>query len=156
MKIKRELKIITVLMLVCVFLLGMHIGFLIEKPHCEYVKETVPTETLEEPLNQMQEVATNLNIKNLGKFKITYYCPCKKCCGKTDGITASGAKAVAGTTIAVPKTIPFGTKLVVNGHTYIAQDRGGSIKGNRIDIFVKSHKEALQKGVTYANVYKVV
>lgn len=78
----------------------------------------------------------------------TAYCPCKRCCGKTDGITATGTKATAGRTIAVdPSVIPYGTKLLINGNTYIAEDCGGMIKGgNRVDIFFDTHEEALNFG----------
>ncbi len=92
----------------------------------------------------------------LGVFKITHYCPCSICCGPNGGdYTASGTRPTAGRTIAVDKrVIPFGTKVVINGHIYVAEDSGGAIKGNRIDIFVNTHQEALNKGVYYAKVYK--
>ena len=77
----------------------------------------------------------------------TAYCPCVKCCGKTDGITATGTKATAGRTIAVdPRMIPYGSKVIINGVTYIAEDCGGAIKSNRIDIFFDTHQEARQWG----------
>ena len=77
----------------------------------------------------------------------TAYCPCKKCCNKDDGITATGTQATAGRTIAVdPSVIPYGTKVVINGNTYIAEDCGGAIKGNKVDIYFDTHAEALQFG----------
>ena len=83
-------------------------------------------------------------------FKVTAYCPCVKCCGKTDGITATGTLATAGRTIAVdPTVIPYGSEVILNGHTYIAEDCGGAIKGNKIDMFFDTHEEALQWGVQY-------
>ena len=82
-------------------------------------------------------------------YKITAYCSCAKCCGKSNGITASGKKAKAGRTIAAPRGFSFGTKLSINGKTYIVEDRGGAIKGNRIDMYVNSHSEALRWGVKY-------
>ena len=92
--------------------------------------------------------------KNLGKFKLTAYCSCKKCCGKTDGITSTGTKATQGRTIAVDtKVIPYGSKVIINGKEYIAEDCGGAIKNNRIDIFFNNHQDALKFGVQYANVY---
>lgn len=95
---------------------------------------------------------------SLGKFKITHYCNCSICCGKYAGmgLTASGAKLQAGTTIAVdPKVIPYGTKIIINEHTYIAQDCGGGVKGNHIDIYCSSHKEALANGTYTVEVFKV-
>ena len=82
-------------------------------------------------------------------YKITAYCACAKCCGKTNGITACGTKAKAGRTIAAPRNFKFGTKLSINGKTYVVEDRGGAIKGNRIDLYVNSHSEALRWGVKY-------
>lgn len=93
-------------------------------------------------------------LRSLGTFKLTAYCACSKCCGKSNGITASGTKAKAGRTIAVdPKQIPYGTKVVINGHTYVAEDCGGGIGKNCIDVFFDSHKEALNFGVQRAEVF---
>ena len=82
-------------------------------------------------------------------YKITAYCPCSKCCGKTTGRTASGTRATAGRTVAASAQFAFGTKLNIGGHVYTVEDRGGAINGNKIDIFVNSHAEALQWGVRY-------
>ena len=85
-------------------------------------------------------------------YKITAYCPCSKCCGKSTGRTASGTKATAGRTVAASSKFAFGTKLNIGGHVYTVEDRGGAVTGNKIDIFVNSHAEALQWGVRYLNV----
>lgn len=82
-------------------------------------------------------------------YKITAYCSCSKCCGKSNGITASGTKATAGRTVAASSKFALGTKLNINGHIYTVEDRGGAINGNKIDIFVNSHSEALKWGVKY-------
>ena len=87
-----------------------------------------------------------------GVYKVTAYCACMQCCGKTNGITASGAKATANHTIVAPRTFAFGTKVVINGTTYVVEDRGGAIQGNRIDIYMNSHAEALRWGVRYVEV----
>jgi 3D (Asp-Asp-Asp) domain-containing protein len=89
---------------------------------------------------------------DLGTYKLTAYCSCSKCCGKSDGITASGTKATAGRTVAA-KGIPFGTKLMINGETYIVEDRG--VGSGVIDIYFDSHSEALNFGVKYAKVFEV-
>lgn len=77
----------------------------------------------------------------------TGYCSCAACCGKSDGITASGARAAWGT-IAAPKTYAFGSRFTISGlsGTFTVQDRGGAISGNRIDIWFPSHAEALKWG----------
>ena len=123
---------------------------------------TVTTETLltvesePETLLQVEETVVQEEPKPeyiTETFKLTAYCPCMQCCGKTDGITASGTKATEGRTIAVdPNVIPFGTEVIINGHTYIAEDKGGAIKDNRIDVYFDSHQDALEFGVQYADV----
>lgn len=99
------------------------------------VTETTTETTTEPPRNIMTVIATA-------------YCPCEKCCGKwADGITASGKKARANHTIAVDKrVIPLGTTVIINGQEYVAEDTGGAIKGNRVDIYFDSHSEALKFG----------
>lgn len=97
---------------------------------------------------------TSTSNKALGNFKITAYCNCSKCCGKwAGGPTASGTTPTAGRTIAVdPRVIPLGSKVKIGGRTYVAEDTGGAIKGNRIDMYFGSHSEALRWGVQYKNV----
>lgn len=91
----------------------------------------------------------------LGTYKITAYCGCASCCGKSDGITASGTKAKEGRTIAADTSVlPFGTKVVIDGKTYTVEDRGGAINGKKIDIYFDSHSDALKWGVKYCDVYK--
>ena len=78
---------------------------------------------------------------------ITAYCPCAKCCGKfADGITASGLKAKTGM-IAADKSIPFGTKVWIDGiGDTVVQDRGGAIKGKHFDVYCDTHQAALEIG----------
>ena len=91
---------------------------------------------------------------DLGTFKLTAYCPCPYCCGEwADGITYTGTTATQGRTIAVdPDVIPLGSSVEIGGRTYVAEDIGGAIQGNRIDVYFRSHAEALQFGVQYATV----
>jgi peptidoglycan hydrolase CwlO-like protein len=90
--------------------------------------------------------------KYLGRFKLTAYCPCESCCGKADGITASGTKATQGRTVAMGG-VPLGTKLNINGTIYVVEDRG-TVYGH-VDIFKNSHQAAMNFGVHYADVYQV-
>lgn len=107
-----------------------------------------------------QQPETASKWESIGEFKLTAYCPCEKCCGiwaknRPNGIvyTASGAKAEAGKTIAVdPDVIPYGTEVKIGDHTYIAQDSGSAIKGNKIDVYYDDHSAALAHGVKYAEV----
>ena len=92
-----------------------------------------------------------------GYFTITYYCACTKCCGAyATGTTASGTHVQAGRTIAAPSRYAFGTKMKIFDNIYTVEDRGGAITGNKIDIYVDSHEEALRLGKqTNVPVYKV-
>lgn len=93
---------------------------------------------------------------SVGQCLLTHYCTCEACCGKSNGITASGTVATPHRTVAVdPKLIPIGSVLLIDGFYYIAEDTGGAIKGNRIDICVGSHEEALNAGVKSAEVFIV-
>lgn len=82
-------------------------------------------------------------------YILTAYCSCEECCGKSDGITASGTIATPERTIAVDTSkIPYGTEVEIDGFgTYVAEDCGGAIKGNRIDIFFADHEQAMNFGV---------
>lgn len=78
----------------------------------------------------------------LGQFKITGYDTCAACCGKSDGITASGTQATVGRTCAAASGLPFGTRLWIEGlGERIVEDRGGAIKGNRIDVLCANHPD---------------
>lgn len=86
--------------------------------------------------------------KYVGNFKITHYCPCNICNGSWGSKTALGTTMTPYRTIAVdPRIIPLGSKVEIQGKTYIAEDTGGAIKGNRIDMCVSSHSEAYRRGV---------
>lgn len=106
--------------------------------------------------NENSQKNENSSIKSLGSFTLTAYCGCKKCCGKTDKITATGTKAKEGRTIAVdPKKISLGSTVIINGHSYVAEDRGGATKSNKIDIYFESHQDAINFGKQKAEVFLV-
>ena len=67
-------------------------------------------------------------------------------CGNHERITASGTHVQQGRTIAAPSWIPFGTTVVINGHSYVAEDRGSAIQGNCIDIYMDSRDDAMKFG----------
>ena len=101
------------------------------------------------------------------RMVVTAYCKCGDCCGwrrtwygrpvyasgrlkgqrKRVGITASGTKARRGTIAADTSRYPFGTVMYIEGYGYgRVEDRGGSITGERIDLFFRTHKQALRWG----------
>ena len=86
-------------------------------------------------------------------FNTSAYCSCAKCCGKTTGITSSGAKASSWYTIAAGKAYPIGTVIYIpalkdkpNGGWFVVQDRGGAISNNRLDVYMGTHSAAIQFG----------
>ena len=99
--------------------------------------------------------AIKANATALGNYKLTFYCPCAVCNGTSSGKTASGTIAAEGRTIAVDSSvIPLGSRVYIEGYgVFIAEDTGGAIKNNKIDVFVSSHDRAYDLGVQYANVY---
>lgn len=110
-------------------------------------------------------------------IEATGYCPCGQCCGwrrswvppfrpiyssgplkgkpKKVGITARGTKAKPGTIAADTRFYPFGTVMNIPGYGYgKVEDRGGAIKGPaRIDLFFKTHEQALKWGRRRVSVY---
>lgn len=95
----------------------------------------------------------------LGEYTLTAYCPCTRCCGKDDGITATGTLAAEGRTIAVdPRVIPYGSRVLLifpdgTQRTYIAEDCGSGVTGSRVDVFFSDHQAARVFGVQSAMVY---
>lgn len=78
----------------------------------------------------------------LGLYWITGYDTCVQCCGKSDGVTASGTYATAGRTVAASSEFDFGTRLYVDGlGERVVEDRGGAIGGGRLDVVCADHDE---------------
>jgi len=100
-------------------------------------------------------------------LEVTGYCHCGLCCGwkrnwrgkpvvaygpqkgqpKRVGVTASGTRVRPGTIAADTSIFPFGTIMYVPGYGYgIVEDRGGAIKGYKIDLYFRTHQQALEWG----------
>lgn len=100
-------------------------------------------------------------------LETTGYCKCGKCCGwhrrlclwpvyssgplrgkpKKVGVTASGTRARPGTIAADPSRYPFGTLMYVPGYGYgRVEDTGRDIRGDRIDLYFRTHQQALNWG----------
>lgn len=78
-------------------------------------------------------------------------------CGKSDGVTASGKKVKDKHTLACPPQYEFGTKIHIEGMgTYECEDRGGAIKGNKFDIYVKTKQEAFKFGRRNLQAYVIM
>lgn len=96
----------------------------------------------------------------MGDYKLTHYCneARQHICGYGKRTTATGTTAEVGRTVAVdPKVIPYGTQMYIEGYGWrIAEDCGGSVKNNHIDILVDYHDEALKLGVKHGGVWILV
>ena len=87
-------------------------------------------------------------------MEVTAYCPCKKCCGPlARGLTASGkpvsynnSRFVAADT----RILPFGKQLLIPGYAggqaVEVIDKGGAIKGHKLDVYFPTHQEARKWG----------
>lgn len=132
-------------------------------------KVTTKTTANTTKVEQTSKVATQGKL--IGRFKITVYCACAKCCGKyaynrpvdSNGNVivkgASGRVLIPHYSIATdPRVIPSGKEVVINGKVYRADDTGGAVKGNVIDIYAgTNHQEAMNFAYAmdsqYADVY---
>jgi len=119
-----------------------------------------PKPLVSRPEAVLSSLADRLSLPTLAprtrlmKMEVTAYCACTKCCGpKARGITASGkpvsfngGKFVAADT----RLLKFHTKLVIPGYANSQPvpviDRGGAIKGNKLDVYFPTHQEARQWG----------
>lgn len=93
----------------------------------------------------------------IGECTITYYCceAYEHICGTGTGLTATGIPVAPGMVAVDPDVIPLGSTVIIEGREYLAADTGGAIKGNRIDIAVETHQEALELGIRTATVWVV-
>lgn len=154
------------------FLVGMFVGRVIgivfAIPHTEPVVTLIEETPIEEsetnevipktiPIFTEDVSLTNDPRKvSLGVCEITAYC-CENyphiCNNGSSLSTATGSVPTVGRTVAVdPTVIPYGSEVIINGHSYVAEDTGGAIKGNRVDILLATHQEAINYGVQYVEV----
>ncbi len=93
-------------------------------------------------------------LTSLGVFRTTAYCPCRSCSSGYGRRTSTGTIAQANHTIAVdPRVIPYGSKIMINGTIYTAEDCGGGVKGKHIDIYFDSHAQARRYGSRQIEVF---
>lgn len=127
----------------------------INKLKKEAAEKTSKAEAVTDGTGDLEaESAETAGWTSAGIFKVTHYCNCEHCQGEYIGMTATGTAPKAGRTIAVdPDKIPLGSVVKIDGQEYVAEDTGGAIKGNRVDIFVADHDEAVTKGIKEETVY---
>lgn len=124
--------------------LGFSLGWISKETEVVEVNITRPIVRVNQPIEEPEPTVNYTEMTVIA----TAYCPCVKCCGKDDGITATGTKAKANHTIAAdPSVLPYGTEILCGMGEFVVEDCGGAIKGNKIDIFFNDHQEALEFGV---------
>lgn len=147
---RRQVKIS--LMIRTVFLMGFSIVIIISFSYvsAKLLQLTAEVEELKniEPQEKTTLITVNTvdeDYRNFVEIEMicTAYCPCGKCSGRYGTNASTGRVATAGRTVAVdPAVIPYGTEIEIDGRIYIAEDCGGAIKGNKIDIYFDTHEEA--------------
>lgn len=96
------------------------------------------------------EPAVNRNMRSLTMAASAYSAY------ETSGYTARGSYLRKGLVAVDPSVIPLGTRLYIPGYGHaIADDTGGAIRGNRIDLAFDSYEEAIQFGRRDVTVYIV-
>ncbi|MBE7014775.1 MAG: DUF348 domain-containing protein [Ruminococcaceae bacterium] len=125
-------------------------------------KELVSEKITKKPVNKVLEygVIASVQTSRSGEIRSSRVIECRATAYCLKGRTASGMKSQRGVVAVDPSVIPLGTKLYIessNGNfTYgyaVAGDTGGSIKGNRIDLYMDTKSECLQFGVRNVKVY---
>ena len=143
MKLKIKVKSKKVLAIILVAITVFCSGF---KPTNTYAQES-NSNTRIEVSNKDNKVINikrgfdKMNGKEM-KVRATAYC--------NDPITSTGKKPRPYHTLAVdPKIIPYGTRVYIPefNKVFIAEDTGGAIKNNRIDIYMNNEYECRQWGI---------
>ncbi len=138
-------------------------------------RQLISTERTREPVDEVKVVGTrggkvtekgdNFSYSKVINCNATAYDLSFQSCGKRPGqsgygITASGTQAQYGTVAVDPRVIPLGTRMYIESadgsfvYGYcVAEDTGGAIKGNKVDLFFNTNSECLQFGRRSVKVY---
>lgn len=98
---------------------------------------------------------TKPKMRLLGVWTVTNYCSCRQCSGIWYGCnTASGVPPTPYHT-AAHNYLPFGTRIFVEGHEYVIEDRGDAnmAGGDWIDLYVSDHNTAAIRGLRHEEVW---
>ena len=130
----------------CIAMAGAPIVCLADDPAQVVETEAPQVETVRQPEGHWVP---------LGEYRLTFYCNCRRCCGKwTGGPCANGNMPAEGRTVACG-SLPLGTRILIAGQgEYVVEDRG--VTGKHIDIYMNSHSACLRNGVKYAGVFRGV
>ena len=95
-------------------------------------------------------------LKSLGGFAVTSYCSCALCGGGETTFTATYKERQADYTVAVdPDEIPLGSRIVIDGRTYLADDTLPYLKGKTVAVYKVWHDEVLDFKAHDAEVFIV-
>lgn len=125
-----------------------HDGKLVEK---KLSKEII----LKDPINKIVKKGTNEDFIVASRGSNSRRMIVEATAYAGDGITSTGTTPKWGTIAVDPKIIPYGSKVYIPkfNMTFTAEDCGGAIKGNMIDIFMNSNKEAYKWGRRNIEIY---
>ena len=99
------------------------------------------------PIQADARAQSDEKLISMGEFLLTYYCSCEECSGRWGTQTATGNHCEQGRTVAVdPDVIAYGTRILIDDNVYVAEDCGGLVKGDHIDIYVENHELVEQLG----------
>ena len=114
-----------------------------------YEAEAVPYEVQETMAVTAAKAAGAM--ESVGRFKLTFYCSCRRCSGKWGHQTSSGAYCTEGRTVATDY-FKAGTRIYIDGiGERVVEDTG--VHGRHIDIFLEDHDQCNENGIKYAEVY---
>lgn len=139
-------------------------------------KVVIKEEIVKEPISEIIEQGTKEKVKitpsrgatsyrevvqmSATAYDLSYASTGKRPGDKYYGITASGTKARPGVVAVDPRVIPLGTRLYIESTDgtpdygfATAEDKGGAIKGNKIDLFFESASQVKQFGRRKVKVY---
>ena len=125
----------------------------VEEAKAEPIPAIITTDSTAAPADNIffAERIPSGHWEGAGRYRMTHFCPCRKCNGRNAGRTASGAPMTVGRTVATGREFPFGTRLLINGIIYTVEDRG--VPNGCVDILVGSHSEAYRRGVFRSEIF---
>lgn len=108
------------------------------------------------PITTKARAQSDERLINMGEFKITYYCSCERCSEDWGTQTSTGNHCEQGRTVAVdPSVIAYGTRILLGDNIYVAEDCGGAVCGDHIDVYVEDHDLVEKLGVRYRNIWLI-
>lgn len=89
--------------------------------------------------------------RRIVRMNVSAYTKSSDECSKGDGVTASGIVGTPFKTCA-SDVLPFGTKVIVNGKTWVVQDRFGGGYSNRLDLMMCTKEQCFNFGRQWLDV----